>query len=109
MQDECRKWIGQRLENLRESKGISAREMSRRINKEETYFRKIETGKITPSIEMLSSICKYLGITLRDFFDSEVKNPESLNALIEVLKTLDKRELDSITSVVELLAEKKSK
>ena len=109
MQDDCLKWISKRLEDLREFKGVSAREMSRGINKEETYIRQIETGKITPSIPMLSEICQYLGISLKDFFDYEVENPESLNGLIELLRPLGRREIESITNIVELIAEKKSK
>ena len=109
MQDDCLKWIAKRLENLRNIKGVSAREMSRGIDKEETYIRQIEKGKITPSISVLSEICQYLGITLRDFFDTEVESPESLNELIELLRPLGRYEINSITNIVELIAERKSK
>jgi len=109
VQDDCLKWIAKRLENLRNIKGVSAREMSRGIDKEETYIRQIEKGKITPSISVLSEICQYLGITLRDFFDTEVESPESLNELIELLRPLGRYEINSITNIVELIAERKSK
>ena len=109
MEDDCMKWVAKRIEDLRDFKGVSAREMSRRIDREETYIRQVETGKITPSISTISMVCQYLGITLKDFFDTEVQNPESLNNLIELLKPLGKREIESITSIVELIAEKKGK
>ena len=106
MQNDCLKWIAKRLEDLRESKGISAREMSRCIHKEETYIRQIETGKIVPSISVLSEICQYLGISLKDFFDDEIENPEILNDLIKLLRPLGKQELERIISVIELISER---
>ena len=109
MENESLAWISKRVENLRECKGISAREMSRGINKEETYIRQVETGKIIPSITVLSLICQYLGISIKDFFDDEVENPESLNYLIKILRPLGKREIESITSITELISENRFK
>jgi transcriptional regulator with XRE-family HTH domain len=108
VQEDYLKWIASRIEDLRESKGVSAREMSRGIDKEETYIRKIETEKITPSIPVLLEICHYLGISLKDFFDNEIENPELLNELIELLRPLGKYEIESITSIVELIAKNKN-
>ena len=106
MQEDCLVWVAKRIEDLREAKGVSAREMSRGIDKEETYIRKIEMSKMTPSISVLSSICQYLGITMKDFFDDGMENPKLLNHLVEILKTLDTHELECITGVVELIAKK---
>ncbi|MCL2049126.1 MAG: helix-turn-helix domain-containing protein [Defluviitaleaceae bacterium] len=108
MKEDCLIWVAKRLEDLRENKGVSAREMSRRINRDETYIRQIETGKLVPSISVLFEICSYLGITVKDFFSDEVENPELLNELFEILRTLNKHELESITSIVEIIAEKKA-
>jgi transcriptional regulator with XRE-family HTH domain len=107
VQGDLQSWIGKRIEDLREVRGVSAREMSRGINKEETYIRQMETGKSTPSIATLYSICEYLNISLKDFFDDEVENPEALNNVIGLLRTLGRRELDCITNMAELLTEKK--
>lgn len=107
MQDDCLNWIGQRLEDLRELKGVSAREMSRSINKEETYIRQIETKKITPSIAVLIEICLYLGITLKDFFDDEIKTPGVYSDIVEGLKKLGVAELAHIKGIVDALNKNK--
>ena len=107
MQDDLSRWISKRIEDLREIKGVSAREMSRRIIREENYIRRIETGKMKPSLPVLHDICQYLGISLKDFFEDESENPMELNEIIRLLKTLKRRELDCIKTMTELLADKR--
>lgn len=107
LQDKLIKWIGKRIEDLREERGISAREMSKRVVKEESYIRSIEVGRSKPSIIALADICDYMGISLKDFFDDEMEYPDMINRLIENAKRLNKRELETLVTLSELLAEKK--
>ena len=57
------------------SKGLSARELSSRINKNPGYISSIECGKITPSVNSLYDICKVLEINPSTLFD--IKSNES--------------------------------
>lgn len=45
-------------------------------------------------------ICEYINITPRDFFDLDAQEPEELKQIIENLKKLNKKQLDSISSIV---------
>ena len=89
-----------RLAQLREKKGVSAREMSLSIGQNKGYINNIENGKALPSMTGFFFICEYLNITPSEFFDKGVKNPEKLQALIEDLKHLNETQLDNIAAIV---------
>lgn len=89
-----------RLAKLRTAKGVSARDMSLSIGQNAGYINNIETGKALPSMAAFFFICEYLNITPRDFFDLDAQEPEELQLIIENLKKLDKKQLDSISTIV---------
>lgn len=89
-----------RLAQLRNKKGVSAREMSLSIGQNASYINNIESGKSLPSMSGFFYICEYLGISPNEFFDTDSKNPEKLQFLINDLKHLDDAQLDSISSIV---------
>ena len=95
-----------RLAQLREKKGVSARDMSLSIGQNPGYINNIESGKALPSMSGFFYICEYLQLSPRDFFDTDAKNPEKLNELIKDLKRLDDKQLDSIASIVQGLVKK---
>ena len=89
-----------RLEKLRTTKGVSARDMSLSIGQSENYINKIENRRAFPSMSAFFNICEYLGVSEQDFFDIDNKNPEKINQLISVLKKLDSESLSHILGVV---------
>ena len=93
-----------RLAQLRNKKGVSARDMSLSIGQNHAYINNIESGKALPSMNTFFYICEYLNITPAEFFDSDSKNPEKLRSLTEDLKKLDDKQLDSIAEIVKALA-----
>ena len=95
-----------RLAQLREKKGVSARDMSLSIGQNPGYINNIETGKVLPSMSGFFYICEYLQLSPKDFFDIDAKNPEKLNELIKDLKKLDDKQLDSIASIVQGLVKR---
>ena len=95
-----------RLAQLREKKGVSARDMSLSIGQNPGYINNIETGKALPSMSGFFYICEYLQLSPKDVFDTDAKNPEKLNELIKDLKKLDDKQLDSIASIVQGLVKR---
>lgn len=89
-----------RLAQLRNKKGVSARDMSLSIGQNPGYINNIESGKAMPSMACFFYICEYLNISPKDFFDFESQTPEKLNDLISDLKMLDEEQLDNIASIV---------
>lgn len=89
-----------RLAQLREKKGVSARDMSLSMGQNPGYINNIESGKSMPSLTGIFYICDYLGITPSEFFDMEVQNPTKLNEIMANLKRLDDRQLDTISMLI---------
>ena len=67
--DEC--FIRDRIDELRRARGVSEARMSLDIGRTKSYIQNIRCGKSNPSLEALTDICDYFGITLGEFFDRE--------------------------------------
>ena len=89
-----------RLAQLREQKGVSARDMSLSMGQNPGYINNIESGKSLPSLTGIFYICDYLKVTPSEFFDLESKNPTKLDSIIKDLKHLDDKQLDTISNLV---------
>lgn len=94
------KFIRQRIALLRTYKNISARELSLRLGQSEGYINAIENGKSNPSVQMLEYICEELGVSLKDFFDTENKYPDLIKDIVKEAKRLDRKSLESILTVM---------
>ena len=89
-----------RLAQLREKKGVSARDMSLSMGQNPGYINNIESGKSMPSLSGIFYICDYLGVTPGEFFDVDTQNPTKLKEIISNLKHLDDRQLDTISMLI---------
>lgn len=89
-----------RLAQLREKKGVSARDMSLSIGQNPGYINNIESGKSMPSLSGIFYICEYLGISPSDFFDMDNQNPTKLLEVINDLKRLNDRQLEAVSMIV---------
>lgn len=98
-----------RLAQLREKKGISAREMSLAMGQNPGYINNIENGKSLPSLPGVFYICEYLGLREHEFFDLGSTNPSKLEPIIKDLKRLDDGQLEAIARLVKDLAKKRIK
>ena len=93
--------FAQRLATLRNKKGVSAREMSLSIGQNAGYINNIESGKALPSMSAFFFICEFIGITPKEFFDTDSSRPELLRGLTDNLKKLDDAQLQSIATIVD--------
>lgn len=85
-----------RLSKLRNSKKVSARDMSLSIGYSENYINSIENGANFPSMTVFFYICEYLNITPEEFFATENKNPIKVQELVNTVKGLSDEQLDSL-------------
>ena len=60
-----------RLAQLRQEKGVSARDMSLSLGQSESYINKIENNYAMPSMQGFFYICEFLGVTPAEFFDEK--------------------------------------
>lgn len=95
-----------RLARLREQMNVSARDMSLSLGQNPGYINNIESGKALPSMSVFFYICEYLSITPAEFFETEIKSPEKIRRITEILMSLDDDTLDCITHIAEKLSKK---
>src|SRR5437763_14866729 len=68
--------VGSRLRQEREKRGISLRELARRVGVSPSLVSQIELDRVNPSVSTLYSLVTELGMTMSEVFgDSEPAEP----------------------------------
>ncbi len=88
-----------RLAQLREQKGVSARDMSLSMGQNPGYINNIENGKSMPSLSGIFYICEFLNIEPKDFFDMDTPSPSKANELYAIAKTLSDEQLEHLIAI----------
>ena len=60
--------LGERLQALRKSKGLTLEEVANKIGKDRQSIHRLEKGSFNPSYIYLTEVCKGLGIDLEELF-----------------------------------------
>lgn len=63
--------VGPRLRKAREARGLSVREIARRISVSPSFVSQVETGKASPSVGTLYSLVNELGLSLDEVMGEE--------------------------------------
>ena len=88
-----------RLAQLRQAKGVSARDMSLSLGQSAGYINNIENGANYPSMAVFFYICEYLDVTPEEFFAAENAHPARVRALAEAAQHLSAEQLDRLTAI----------
>ena len=88
-----------RLAELRTRADVSARDMSLTLGQSESYISNIENGHNLPSMSTFFYICDYLGITPKEFFDTDVADPGKTRQLLDAASKLDGEHLDHLIAI----------
>lgn len=99
-------YIRDRISQLRIKKGVSEYKMSLDLGHSKSYVQSISSGKALPSFSEFLYICEYLGVTPKDFFDSEVADPQLLYKLSSIARRLPPVDLEALVNMAERLADK---
>ncbi len=91
--------FAERLIQLRQNKGVSARDMSLSLGQSAGYINNIENGINLPSMNTFFYICDYFEISPMEFFDTENNNPAKSNELIETVKGLSNEKLENLIAL----------
>ena len=67
-----KKQVGERIKAIRKSKKQSQEFSALNAELDRTYWASVESGKRNISIINLQKICKSFGMSLKDFFDSDI-------------------------------------
>lgn len=88
-----------RLVALRQSKGVSARDMSLSLGQSAGYINNIENGLNYPSMTVFFYICDYLGITPQEFFDTQTIDPTRSGELLRAAGHLRSEQLEHLIAI----------
>ncbi len=66
--------IGNRLQAVRKSKGLSQRELAKRVGVTNSTISLIEQNKVSPSISSLKKVLDGIPISLADFFTQDLED-----------------------------------
>lgn len=81
-------WFSGRVAQLRNQKGVSARDMSLSLGQSESYINKIENRHTLPSMAGFFYICEYLGISPEEFFCTGAEAPYVSGELMKEFRKL---------------------
>lgn len=73
--------------------------MSLSLGQSAGYINNIENGVNYPSMTVFFYICDYLGISPKEFFDTETLNPSKANELLSEAKGLSSEQLDHLIAI----------
>lgn len=97
-------FVRNRISELRKKQGISEYKMSLDLGHSKSYIQSISSGKALPSMSEFLSICEYLGVTPKEFFSEEMKEPQKVNALISYASKLSDKDLGMLLKIAERLS-----
>ncbi len=92
--------FSRRLTELRQAKGVSARDMSLSLGQSPGYINNIENGVSLPSMSTFFYICEYLDVSPAEFFSVELSDPVRLRALMHELRRLNSSQLDLLMKLI---------
>jgi len=99
-------WFPNRLAELRNEKGVSARDMSLSLGQSESYINKIENKRTLPSMTGFFYICEYFGLSPQEFFGTESVSPYIVRDLLEELGKLSPNHAEHILQLMRDLNQK---
>ena len=99
-------WFPNRVAELRAQKGVSARDMSLSLGQSESYVNKIENRRTLPSMAGFIYICDYLGVTPKEFFDTDLPFPQKISDINKAAKLLTEEQADLILRLMKEILNK---
>lgn len=97
-------FIGSDIRKIRESKGITRKEIAENLYISEETIRRIEKGDNDPRISTLVPICNYLGIDIKDFInDTEFEYKNLLSLRKEIGDLLNNDSMDKAKTLIKSL------
>ncbi len=93
-------FIRNRISALRIQKNTSERSMSLDLGHSPSYIHSIVSGKALPSMAEFLYICEYLGVTPREFFDEELKNPTAAHEVAKDLSSLEAKQVAALQEII---------
>ena len=96
-------FIRNRISVLRTKKNVSEYRMSTDLGHSKSYMQSISSGRAMPSLGEFLYICDYLGVTPREFFDENIKEPQLVQKLYELTRNMSDKDIEVLINSAERL------
>lgn len=103
-----KKILSHNIKQKRKSLGLTQYELAERLNVEDKYLSRLETGTSTPSFALLEKLADVFNITIAELFiteDTEIRK-EFIKKINEQLKSANIEKLSLIAKIVDLILDK---
>ena len=99
--------LGEKIKQLRKSKGISQEDLASMLKINRNYLSRIETGKSEPTSGVLKHIAEIFSVDLNSLLDivDEDKNTDKIKYIVDNCKYLHDKDLDFIVRVMSIMRE----
>jgi len=99
-------FIRERISFLRTKKNVSEYKMSTDLGHSKSYMQSISSGRSAPSLNEFLYICEYLGVTPKEFFDTQTKEPQLVQTLHNLSRDMSEEDLTILIGMAQRLKEK---
>ena len=99
-------FVRNRISELRAKKGVSEYKMSLDLGHSKSYIQSISSGKALPSFSEFLYICEYLGVTPKEFFDTDNAEPQLVEKLSRLVQKLPTDDIEALINMAERLVSK---
>lgn len=99
-------FVRNRITELRIKKGVSEYKMSLDLGHSKSYVQSISSGKALPSFSEFLYICEYLGVTPKEFFDTDIAEPQLIRKLKRLAQQLSSEDVAVLINMAERLLKK---
>lgn len=99
-------FIRDRISQLRTKKNVSEYKMSMDLGHSKSYMQSISSGRAMPSLGEFLYICEYLGVTPKEFFDEDIREPQLVHQLYALTGSLSDADLHALIATAQRLNDK---
>ncbi len=79
-----------RISKLRQRNNLSARALSQKIGKHETYINRMEQNGFEPSLSTLQDILEVCNCSFEEFFADNFDNYSTTKAIVDIINRMNK-------------------
>ncbi len=90
-----------RIRQLRDRKNLSARALSLKLEKNDSYIKKLESLEIKPSMEIILQILEVCNTSCEEFFYSNMSEYEKDKELLSYIKSLTPTQKEKLLNLFE--------
>ena len=99
-------FVKNRITELRMKEDISEYTLSKRLGHSKGYIYNISSGRALPPLKEFFEICRYFKVTPKEFFDTEVDDPQMFVEAMSGYKKLSEKDQRTILDLINSLLEK---